>query len=240
MCPDFSKDTYLFKDIQKLGLYPDVTDLEVYKQRVEVGLVGAHIWLDTQNALFDIGPDKIKETHRLAFDRVHPWAGTFRGREKQVRVGPYIAAEPECIPVELTAAKAQMDFILGHEVRDPNTGTDLAGYAAVALFHSRFERIHPFRDGNGRTGRVVLFSQVKQLTGKEMRFPERDIYLAAIRATDKGHLTPMINVIRTGIGEARINCVVDSPFRVAPKFLEAMGDSPPTVEEIIEHSRRPR
>lgn len=29
----------------------------------------------------------------------------------------------------------------------------------IALFHCRYERIHPFIDGNGRTGRLVMFRQ---------------------------------------------------------------------------------
>ena len=29
----------------------------------------------------------------------------------------------------------------------------------LALFHSRYEQIHPFQDGNGRTGRMVMFRE---------------------------------------------------------------------------------
>jgi hypothetical protein len=32
--------------------------------------------------------------------------------------------------------------------------------AAVAFSHCRFERIHPFRDGNGRTGRAIINSEL--------------------------------------------------------------------------------
>lgn len=29
----------------------------------------------------------------------------------------------------------------------------------LALFHSRYEQIHPFQDGNGRTGRIIMFRE---------------------------------------------------------------------------------
>ena len=32
-------------------------------------------------------------------------------------------------------------------------------FAALVAFHYRFERIHPFQDGNGRVGRIILFKE---------------------------------------------------------------------------------
>lgn len=29
----------------------------------------------------------------------------------------------------------------------------------LAEFHARYESIHPFQDGNGRTGRMILFRE---------------------------------------------------------------------------------
>ena len=29
----------------------------------------------------------------------------------------------------------------------------------IAVFHAKYEKIHPFQDGNGRTGRIILFKQ---------------------------------------------------------------------------------
>ena len=29
----------------------------------------------------------------------------------------------------------------------------------LALFHAEYEKIHPFADGNGRTGRIILYKE---------------------------------------------------------------------------------
>ncbi|MEV0533400.1 Fic family protein [Kitasatospora sp. NPDC050463] len=58
----------------------------------------------------------------------------------------------------------------------------------LAQVHNRFERIHPFLDGNGRTGRLVI-----NLVLVRLGYPpviifkrQRDAYLAALRRADAG------------------------------------------------------
>ena len=35
----------------------------------------------------------------------------------------------------------------------------LCSFSAMAQFHARYKALHPFQDGNGRTGRLILFRE---------------------------------------------------------------------------------
>jgi hypothetical protein len=58
---------------------------------------------------------------------------------------------------------------------------------SAAFYHVRFENIHPFYDGNGRVGRLILMGQIRQSLGFspiefERRLAlERDAYRAAFK-----------------------------------------------------------
>lgn len=59
----------------------------------------------------------------------------------------------------------------------------------AALFHARFEKIHPFEDGNGRVGRILL-NAILLLHGYPpliIRKTQRIAYFGALAAADKGH-----------------------------------------------------
>ena len=71
--------------------------------------------------------------------------------------------------------------------------TDLTSVALAGLGHAQFEVIHPFVDGNGRVGRVLLQQVLVQRSGLDSPVPvsvpwSRDIqaYIAGLRAFQNG------------------------------------------------------
>ena len=50
----------------------------------------------------------------------------------------------------------QVNQLMMQLVHEYNHADDVDPYLREARFHIRFERIHPFEDGNGRTGRILV------------------------------------------------------------------------------------
>src|SRR5262249_23006716 len=65
--------------------------------------------------------------------------------------------------------------------------------ARLADLHAHFERIHPFRDGNGRAGRLVLNRMLVRMLYPPAIIYKRDRpkYLRALDRADKGDPLPL-------------------------------------------------
>jgi Fic family protein len=79
-------------------------------------------------------------------------AGRFRVGKEWVRVGNHLGANPQFVPT-----------LMQELVDNYNQNKIIYFLDAVAHFHAEFETIHPFVDGNGRMGRVLINLQLMNL-----------------------------------------------------------------------------
>jgi hypothetical protein len=92
---------------------------------------------------------------------------------------------------------------------------------ALASLHARFEQIHPFLDGNGRTGRLVLNLVLVRLGYPPAIIYKRDRsrYLAALRRSDQGDPGPLGEFLARAILDNLYKFVVPAiagPARLVP------------------------
>lgn len=88
----------------------------------------------------------IIELHALLMQGIDARVGGYRAHNVRV-----FGATFDTSPAQYV--KADMDLLLRWYTQ---AGKNLHPLITAAVFHHQFERIHPFYDGNGRTGRVLL------------------------------------------------------------------------------------
>lgn len=74
----------------------------------------------------------------------------------------------------------------------------------AALHHAWLERIHPFIDGNGRVGRLILHFMLLQqgYPPAVIHVEERPRYLRALKSSDRGNHRPLTEVVIKAVRSA--------------------------------------
>jgi Fic family protein len=87
-----------------------------------------------------------------------------------------------------------------------NASTSDAEHPIVRLarLHNAFEQIHPFRDGNGRVGRLALNLLLVRngYPPAVIRKRGRDAYLKALRRADRGDFAPLAEIVARAVKES--------------------------------------
>lgn len=103
------------------------------------------------HALEPLTEDMIKEFHRIlkssTTDSALTWFRVGDYKVVENAVGDIKTATPKQVPIRMGALLKRYEAKQMHLLED------------IADFHFRFETIHPFQDGNGRVGRIIMFKE---------------------------------------------------------------------------------
>lgn len=136
----------------------------------------------------------IKKLHEIVFENSKPFAGKFRGKGIEV-----VVADAYGNVVHRGAPAAQVEKLLkelaGWYGRN---GKKYPPLVLAAVVHNQFENIHPFQDGNGRVGRLLLNNVLLKhnLPPINIELKNRSQYYAALQAYEKAHdLRPTLELM---------------------------------------------
>ena len=173
----------------------------------------------------ELSKDLILLLHQMLIGGINDAiAGRFREQGEYVRVGTHIAPAPEHV-------ERMIDDIL------VEYSSDLGSYFLdkIARFHLDFETIHPFCDGNGRLGRVLINFQLIQLGLPRLiiRNSEKERYYQAFRDYGGRETTrTMEDILALGLVESlhkRLSYLQGEAIIRLSDYIKQHGLSAPAV-----------
>ena len=189
--------------------------------------------------------EEVRHVHHTALTPVwqvapHPSAtareapGSFREHEINPFPGGMIPVSWPLVPAEMTTWVDHVNALDAAQVGFPE---------ALAAVHCRFEQIHPFLDGNGRTGRLILNLVLARLSYPPAVIYKRDRarYLQALRRADAGETSPLGEMLARAILGSLHRFVIPAvagPARLVPlAALETPGMKASALRAAAERGR---
>ncbi len=154
--------------LMEMGISRNVSVREVFEAK---NLARVLEYIRSKSVEPEFSVELILLLHKMLMGNINDViAGRFRKKGEYVRVGTHIAPAPK--HVERMIESIILDYSADH-----------ASYFTdkIAKFHLDFETIHPFNDGNGRMGRVIINYQLGRLGFPNIiiRDKEKQLYYKA-------------------------------------------------------------
>lgn len=133
--------------------YPDdnllgLTNSDQINESEAEGIARAEILMFQLDSEEPMSTWLIVAIHKLAFEHLYDWAG--RWRTTQVTVGRLEPPQPNQVLQLMYQFVDNLNFKLSKAV------TRIDHLDCLTFAHYEFVRIHPFNNGNGRTGRILM------------------------------------------------------------------------------------
>lgn len=154
----------------------------------EMNIVEGANWIARQKIIQGLDEGLVREMHSRMFNKTWLWAGTFRKSAKSIGIDWTQIAVALKNLLDNTAYQIENQAVPIDEI--------------VVRFHHQLLLIHAFPNGNGLHARLIADALIVNLGGKRFSWGgntsiatlglTRQNYLSALRAADKGDITPLM------------------------------------------------
>ena len=173
----------------KLGL----TDKNLINEREVKGIALTELFVFQLDVDTRISAQLLLQIHRFAFSELYDWAGSWR--TTMVTVGQLIPPDPARILNLIYQFIDNLNFKI-EQALTLNDHID-----CLTFTHYEFVRIHPFNNGNGRTGRILMNLVALKFGYKPLELYHREgnsrkIYIDAMKLADTGNFNALTGLIR--------------------------------------------
>ena len=140
----------------------------------------------------DLSLELIKKIHKICFEDSKPFAGQFRNVEVVIKNSK---GEINHVGMPVSELNEELTDLINWYIKNKKKFRPLI---LAAIIHNQFEHIHPFQDGNGRVGRLLLnFILLKnRYPPININLEDRTEYYLSLQEYSKEHnLKPTINFL---------------------------------------------
>ena len=148
----------------------------------------------------DVDIKSICAIHDVLMRGTHETLGL---RNEQVWIGgsPYSPHEATFVPPHADRVQEYLEDLIAFGARE-----DIPPIVKAAIFHAQFETIHPFTDGNGRTGRTLLH----RMLARDEVLKHTMLPVSAGLLHDVERYMDALDAYHSGAVEPMIECLIDA------------------------------
>ena len=218
--------TLTLKETEKILLEMEVSRNVSLREVFEAkNLARVVEYIREKSARADLNTDLILLLHKMLISTIDDFiAGRFRQEGEFVRVGTYIAPPPE-----------KVEQMIENAIIVYNSSFDQYFLERIARFHLEFEHIHPFLDGNGRIGRVLMNYELQRLGFPSVIIRNKgknEYYQAFLEYDDKKSTKKMENILVLALMESlhkRLAYLEGMKIIRVTEYAKQVGKSMPTL-----------
>lgn len=210
----------------------DVSLREVYEAKNLARVIG---YIRNKSKETEVNRELILLLHQMLIGGIDDKiAGRFREPGEYVRVGTHVAPAPE-----------QVEKLIASSITEYTSNLSAYFLDKIAKFHLDFETVHPFCDGNGRIGRVLISFQLQRLGFPIIIIRDREkkeYYQSFGDYRDDKNTKTMEKVVSLGLMESlhkRITYLRGDKVIKLSEFTKKNGKSAPAITNAARRQNIP-